>query len=129
MSEVNKKNKEKTKKITVILSSKQYEFIKKNKIDPSKLLKKAIKLKKQKKLQETHQLRTKNFYYEFEKIKSRIESYTKGKKKNDSLWSMRYNHAKTLTRSYFIRYGGPKGDKLYDLFVKNYNLLLKESKK
>jgi hypothetical protein len=89
-------------------------------------LKKAINLKKQKRLQEQRQLRTNKYNNEFKKIKPKIDGFLKGKKLNDSLWSMRYKYARNLTRSHFISYGGPPGDKLYELFVDYYKMFSKE---
>jgi len=46
----------------------------------------------------------------------------------DPLWSVRYNHAKSITRSRFIIYGGPTGDNLLNRFISNYESMLKKDK-
>ena len=124
-----KKKKNKTVTIAVKIPLEQHSFIKENDLNPDALLQKAIRLEKQKRLQELQQTRRKKFDNEFRKIMPRVDEYLANKRKNDPLWKMRYKHARALTMSKFISYGGPLGDKLYDRFINNYNLLLKEGKK
>jgi hypothetical protein len=115
--------------ISATISLRQHEFIKEHKLNPDRLLRNAIKMEKQRISQELQQMRKKKFNNEFKKINPRIDEYVAEKRKGDHLWSLRYKHARAVTMSKFIRYGGPVGDKLFDKFVNNYEILLKENEK
>ncbi len=114
--------------ITVKIPSRQHEFIKEHILNPDILLQNAIKIEKQRILLELQQNRKKEFNNEFKKIKPRIDEYIAENRKEDPLWSIRYNHAKSLTRPRFIGYGGLIGDKLLDRFISNYKSLFEENK-
>lgn len=116
--------KRKSVTISATIPLRQHEFIKEHKLNPDRLLQNAIKMEKQRILQELQQMRKKKFNNEFKKINPKIDEYVTEKRKGDPLWSMRYKHARALTMSKFIRYGGPVGDKLFDKFVNNYEILL-----
>ena len=124
-----KKKENKMVTITVKIPSRQHEFIKKHILNPDILLQNAIKIEKKRISLKLRQNRKKEFNNEFKKIKPRIDEYIAEKRKEDPLWSIRYKHAKSLTRSRFISYGGgPISDKLLDRFISNYESLLEENK-
>ena len=123
-----KRKKNKMEAITVKISSRQHEFIEEHALNPDRLLQNAIQMEKQRISLEVQQNRRKEFNSEFKKIKPRVDKFIIEQKKKDPLWSMRFKHAKSLTRSRFISYGGPMGDKLLDRFISNYESLFEENK-
>jgi len=114
--------------ITIKISSRQHEFVKEHDINLDRLLQNAIKMEKQRISLELKQDRKKKFNNEFKKIKPRVDEYIGENRLKDPLWSVRYNHAKSLTRSRFIIYGGPTGENLLNRFISNYESMLKEDK-